>query len=236
MNGFFDGAAFRPGPGIHLGVAISLREGGLIVPALHDVDAKPLDVLGRELVDLLERARRGQLRSSELADATMTVTSLGERGVEQVFGVIFPPQVAIVGIGKVVERAVGGGRAVRRAADADLHPRRGPPGQRRPPRRAVPRRGRRAAAEAGGAVTRDELRQVVLEEIGKLAPEAELEGLAPKTRLREELDLDSFDFVTLVTALDRRLGVDVPEVDYRKLETLEGCLDYLAEHLTPAKA
>jgi len=103
VNGFYENDAFRPGPGIHLGVAISLRAGGLVVPALHDVSSKPIDVLSRELMDLIERARRGQLRSSELADATLTVTNLGERGVEQVFGVIFPPQVALVGLGKIVE-------------------------------------------------------------------------------------------------------------------------------------
>ena len=104
LNGFYVDGAFRAGPGIHLGMAVALREGGLVVPALHDVDAKPLAQLGRELTDVVERARRGQLRSSELADATLTVTSLGERGVEEVFGVIFPPQVALVGLGRVVER------------------------------------------------------------------------------------------------------------------------------------
>jgi acyl carrier protein len=82
-------------------------------------------------------------------------------------------------------------------------------------------------------MTRDELRVVVLEELARLAPEAELASLPPSTRLREDLDLDSFDFARLVTAIDERLGVNVPEADYRKLETLEGCLDYLAA-LQPA--
>lgn len=103
MNGFYQAGELHPGAGVHLGVAISLREGGLVVPALHDVDQKPLDVLGAELTDLVERARRGQLRSSELSDATLTVTSLGERGADEVFGVIFPPQVALVGFGRVVQ-------------------------------------------------------------------------------------------------------------------------------------
>jgi pyruvate dehydrogenase E2 component (dihydrolipoamide acetyltransferase) len=106
VNGFYDAGEFRPAAGVHVGVAISLREGGLVVPALHDVDEKPLDRIGSELTDLIERARRGQLRSSELADATLTVTSLGERGVEQVFGVIFPPQVALVGFGKIADSCV----------------------------------------------------------------------------------------------------------------------------------
>jgi pyruvate dehydrogenase E2 component (dihydrolipoamide acetyltransferase) len=56
------------------------------------------------LRDLVERARAGRLRSSELSDSTITVTNLGDQGVEAVFGVIYPPQVAIVGFGKVVER------------------------------------------------------------------------------------------------------------------------------------
>ena len=91
---------------IHVGVAISLRQGGLIAPALHDADRKDLSELMRAFRDLVKRARAGSLRSSELSDPTITVTSLGEQGVEAVFGVIYPPQVALVGFGKVVERPV----------------------------------------------------------------------------------------------------------------------------------
>ena len=58
----------------------------------------------RDLMDLVTRVRAGSLRSSELTDSTVTVTNLGEEGVETVFGVIFPPQVAIVGFGRIVER------------------------------------------------------------------------------------------------------------------------------------
>jgi pyruvate dehydrogenase E2 component (dihydrolipoamide acetyltransferase) len=89
---------------VHVGVAISLRGGGLVAPALHDVARRDLGDLMRGLRDLVQRARTGGLRSSELSDPTITVTNLGEQGVETVFGVIFPPQVAIVGFGKVVER------------------------------------------------------------------------------------------------------------------------------------
>ncbi|MDN0076120.1 dihydrolipoamide acetyltransferase family protein [Crenobacter sp. SG2303] len=104
MNGHWLDGAFRVAPAAHLGVAISLRQGGLIAPALHDVAAKPLDVLMHELADLVRRARAGSLRSSELADPTLTVTNLGEQGCESVFGVIYPPQVALVGFGRVMER------------------------------------------------------------------------------------------------------------------------------------
>jgi pyruvate dehydrogenase E2 component (dihydrolipoamide acetyltransferase) len=91
-------------PGIHVGVAISLRQGGLVAPAVHDTDKLTLDELMTKLNDLVTRARAGSLRSSELGDPTITVTSLGEQGVESVFGVIYPPQVALVGFGKLVER------------------------------------------------------------------------------------------------------------------------------------
>jgi pyruvate dehydrogenase E2 component (dihydrolipoamide acetyltransferase) len=104
MNGFCIGGAFKPGAGVHVGVAISLRQGGLVAPAIHDVDKKNLDVLMREMLDLVNRTRTGMLRSSEMSDPTITVTNLGEQGVETVFGVIYPPQVALVGFGKVTER------------------------------------------------------------------------------------------------------------------------------------
>jgi pyruvate dehydrogenase E2 component (dihydrolipoamide acetyltransferase) len=91
-------------PAIHVGVAIALRQGGLVAPALHNTDHQTLDELMRNLRELVNRARAGSLRSSELADPTITVTSLGEQGVEAVFGIIYPPQVALVGFGKVVER------------------------------------------------------------------------------------------------------------------------------------
>lgn len=104
VNGFYADGAFRPGTGVHVGCAIALRDGGLVAPALHDVGAKDLDTLMRELRDLITRTRAGGLRSSELADSTITVTSLGDLGVESVFGVIYPPQVAIVGFGRVADR------------------------------------------------------------------------------------------------------------------------------------
>jgi pyruvate dehydrogenase E2 component (dihydrolipoamide acetyltransferase) len=104
FNGFFEQGAFRPGAGIHVGWAIALRGGGLVAPALHDADRLPLPALMAALRDLVQRARSGGLRSSELTDPTVTVTSLGERGVESVFGVIYPPQVAIVGFGRIAVR------------------------------------------------------------------------------------------------------------------------------------
>ena len=104
LNGFWIDDQFSPGGGVHLGVAISLRGGGLVTPAIHDAaDLPPLELMNR-LRDLVTRARAGRLRGSELTDATITVTNLGDQGVELVYGVIYPPQVALVGFGKVVER------------------------------------------------------------------------------------------------------------------------------------
>jgi pyruvate dehydrogenase E2 component (dihydrolipoamide acetyltransferase) len=109
-------------PSIHVGVAISLRGGGLVAPALHDTDRQSLSELMRSFRDLVARAHAGTLRSSELSDPTITVTSLGEQGVETAFGVIYPPQVALVGFGKVVERpwAVEGQVTVRPVMTATL--------------------------------------------------------------------------------------------------------------------
>lgn len=89
---------------IHIGTAISLRQGGLVAPALHDADRLCLSDLMKNFQDLVKRARAGSLRSSELSDPTITVTSLGEQGVETVFGVIYPPQIALIGFGKIIER------------------------------------------------------------------------------------------------------------------------------------
>jgi pyruvate dehydrogenase E2 component (dihydrolipoamide acetyltransferase) len=97
LNSTWRGAEVVRSDAIHVGVAISLRGGGLVAPALHDTDRQSVG-------DLVQRARGGGLRGSELSDPTITVTSLGEQGVETVFGIIFPPQVAIVGFGKIVER------------------------------------------------------------------------------------------------------------------------------------
>ncbi len=115
MNGHHVDGGFAPADGVHLGVAISLRGGGLVAPAIRDAADLDLDEVMARLRDLVTRARAGTLRSSEMSDPTITVTNLGDQGVEAVFGVIYPPQVAIVGFGKVVDRpwAVDGMLAVR---------------------------------------------------------------------------------------------------------------------------
>ncbi len=104
LNGFWLDGKFQAATGVHIGVAISIRQGGLIAPAIHDVDKKSLVELMRALSDLVSRARAGSLRSSEMSDPTITVTNLGDQGVEAVFGVIYPPQVALVGFGRLETR------------------------------------------------------------------------------------------------------------------------------------
>jgi pyruvate dehydrogenase E2 component (dihydrolipoamide acetyltransferase) len=106
VNGYWEDDAFRPAESVHLGIAVSLRGGGLVTPAIHDAADLALPDLMAALRDVVERARRGVLHRAELTDGTLTMTNLGERGAESVLGVIFPPQVALVGFGRVVERAV----------------------------------------------------------------------------------------------------------------------------------
>ena len=110
LNGYWLDDQFSPADAVHLGLVISLRGGGLLTPAIHDAADLRLAELMSRMHDLVIRARAGRLRGSELTDATITVTNLGDQGVESVFGVIYPPQVALVGFGKVTERpvAVGG--------------------------------------------------------------------------------------------------------------------------------
>ena len=106
LNGFWRDGGFVAGNGIHVGVAISLRGGGLVAPAIHDADRRSLEELMRDLRDLVGRARAGTLRSSEVSDPTITVTNLGDLGVDSVLGVIFPPQVALVGFGRIEPKPV----------------------------------------------------------------------------------------------------------------------------------
>ena len=105
LNGHWRDGAFTPAAAVTLGVAISLRGGGLIAPALADAAQRPLAQLMAELSDLVRRARAGVLRSADLAEPSLTVTQLGDQGAEAVLGVISPPQVALVGFGRIAQRA-----------------------------------------------------------------------------------------------------------------------------------
>jgi pyruvate dehydrogenase E2 component (dihydrolipoamide acetyltransferase) len=104
FNGHYRDGKFDRADAVHVGVAVAIRGGGLAAPALHDADQLPLSELMARMRDLVQRMRAGRIRSSEMSDPTITVSSLGERGVEALYGIIYPPQVAIVGFGKVVVR------------------------------------------------------------------------------------------------------------------------------------
>ena len=104
LNGYWRDDEHQPQEAIHIGFAIALRQGGLIAPAIHHADLKSLDELMAALRDLIMRTRNGRLRGSEMTDATITLTNLGDLGVEKVFGVIYPPQVALVGFGKISDQ------------------------------------------------------------------------------------------------------------------------------------
>lgn len=122
MNGFWIDDKFVPGEGAHLGIAISLREGGLVAPAIHHADRRSLDELMVAMRDLVTRTRKGVLQRLEMTDPTITITNLGDQGVDAVYGVIYPPQVALVGLGRVVERpwAEGGMVGSRRVLTVTL--------------------------------------------------------------------------------------------------------------------
>jgi pyruvate dehydrogenase E2 component (dihydrolipoamide acetyltransferase) len=125
MNGFWIDERLQGQAAVHLGVAVSLRGGGLVAPAIHDAASLDLDTLMSRFKDVVLRARTGRLRGSEMSDPTITVTNLGDQGVEEVFGVIYVPQVALVGFGKLVERPwardglVGSKPVVRTTLSAD---------------------------------------------------------------------------------------------------------------------
>jgi len=99
MNGHYADGAYTPSQAVHCGIGIALRGGGLIAPAIRDAQDMDLDALMGAMRDLVKRTRTGRLRNSEVTTGTITVSALGENGVDALFGVIYPPQVALVGFG-----------------------------------------------------------------------------------------------------------------------------------------
>jgi pyruvate dehydrogenase E2 component (dihydrolipoamide acetyltransferase) len=104
MNGHFIDGAFRPSAAVNLGMAISLRGGGLLAPAISHAESKTVAEVMHALADLVARTRAGTLRREEVADPTLTVTNLGDQSVKSVQPIIYAPQVAIVGFGMVSDR------------------------------------------------------------------------------------------------------------------------------------
>jgi pyruvate dehydrogenase E2 component (dihydrolipoamide acetyltransferase) len=100
-NGWWRDERFEPATDVRLGVVLSLRTGGIIVPTIERADQLTPGEMMARLTELVQRARQGRLRASDLAEATITVTNLGDLGADAVAGVIHPPQVAIVGFGAI---------------------------------------------------------------------------------------------------------------------------------------
>jgi pyruvate dehydrogenase E2 component (dihydrolipoamide acetyltransferase) len=122
LNGFWIDEKHQPSDAIHIGFAIAMRGGGLVTPAIHDADRKSVDELMAALRDVIDRTRGGRLRASEMSDPTITLTNLGDLGAESVLGVIYPPQVALVGFGRITEQpwAANGLLGVRPIVNASL--------------------------------------------------------------------------------------------------------------------
>jgi pyruvate dehydrogenase E2 component (dihydrolipoamide acetyltransferase) len=113
MNGYHRNGRFEPAAAVNVGVAISLRQGGLVAPAMMNTAEKSIDDVMRSLTELVKRTRAFSLRASELSEPTLTLTNLGDQGVEVVQGVIYPPQVALIGFGKPTQRAWVEGNALK---------------------------------------------------------------------------------------------------------------------------
>lgn len=106
VNGWWVDGEFRPAEHVDLGVVVSLRRGGIVAPTIPRAEELSIDRLMAELAGVVSRARAGRLRSSDLAEASLTVTNLGDLGADLVHGVIHPPQVALVGLGAVHDEVV----------------------------------------------------------------------------------------------------------------------------------
>jgi pyruvate dehydrogenase E2 component (dihydrolipoamide acetyltransferase) len=122
LNGFWQEGRQQISRSINPGIAIALRKGGLITPALLNAQQMGLDETMRALDDLITRTRAGKLRGSEMTQQTVTITNLGDLGVERVYGVIYPPQVAIVGMGRITDTpwAEGDALSVRKVMQATI--------------------------------------------------------------------------------------------------------------------
>ncbi|MDD9731273.1 dihydrolipoamide acetyltransferase family protein [Mameliella sp. AT18] len=122
LNGHYANGRYAPSTVVNVGVAVALRGGGLIAPAIMDAGTKTLDEIMAAMRDLVLRARAGRLKGSEMTEGTITVSSLGEGGVDSLTGIIYPPQVALVGFGspRLVSRVVAGEMKPRTCVQATL--------------------------------------------------------------------------------------------------------------------
>jgi pyruvate dehydrogenase E2 component (dihydrolipoamide acetyltransferase) len=106
MNGYYVNGAFEAKESVNLGIAVALKSGGVLVPAIMSAESMDLARLNSSFQDLLIRTRKNELKNRELTEGTITVTNVGDLGSHEVFGIIFPPQVALVGLGRIHKSAV----------------------------------------------------------------------------------------------------------------------------------
>ncbi len=106
MNGYYINGAFEAKDSVHFGVAVALKSGGVLVPAIMDAQTMDLAKLNSSFQDILLRTRKSELKNRELTEGTITVTNVGDLGSHEVFGIIFPPQVALIGLGRIHKEAV----------------------------------------------------------------------------------------------------------------------------------
>jgi len=122
LNGFWRNGKHEISDSINPGFAIALRKCGLLTPAILNAQDMDLVQTMQSMGDLIQRTRASKLRGSELSEQTITITNLGDLGVETVFGVIYPPQVALIGFGKITDSpwAEGDSLSVRKVMQATL--------------------------------------------------------------------------------------------------------------------
>ena len=120
MNGYYKDGMFQASEAIHLGIAIALKAGGVLVPAILDAQKMNLAELNTAFQDLAQRTTKGELKNRELTEGTVTITNMGDLGTEEVFGIIFPPQVAIIGLGRIHKAPVVDKETIRAGFVMDL--------------------------------------------------------------------------------------------------------------------
>lgn len=106
MNGYYANGTFEVKDSINLGIAVSLKNGGVLVPAIMGTEEMTLEKLNTSFQELLIRTRKSELKNRELTEGTITVTNVGDLGSHEVFGIIFPPQVALIGLGRIRKSAI----------------------------------------------------------------------------------------------------------------------------------
>lgn len=227
LNGFWIDNRAQQSAAIHAGIAISLRGGGLVAPALHHADQRSLDELMVGFQDLVKRAR---LVLEKLRNDRPHRDHHQPGRARRRFSVRHH-HAAATGPGRLrhaAGAAVGGERPGGAAAAADGDTFGGPPRHRRSPRCAFSRSGGSLAATAGGFMNNDEIRVRVIKTLSGIVPELDPATLKPAVSLRDQLDVDSMDFLNFLIALHSEFGVDVPEADAGKLGTIDACVEYLA--------